>query len=128
MLLVKLNTMAEHIRRMLLMKTYGIGIGVLPGLSVKGFHTGDLSNEFPTEGNPYIGNMAKPITGSCSGNIHFSEFMTNLAKFLHKYDKYNWWSSNDIIDKTEKLITKYGYGADDCREIWTKILGQQRCP
>ena len=92
-------------------------IGVLPGLSVKGFDAGDLSKEFPTEGNPYLGNMAKPITGSCSGNIHFSEFMTNLAKFLHKYDKYNIWSSTDIIDKTEKLITKYGYGTDECRNL-----------
>ena len=54
--------------------------------------------------------------------------MTNLAKFLHKYDKYGLrWSSNDIIDKTEKLITKYGYGADDCRNL-DEILGQQRCP
>ena len=58
--------------------------------------------------------------------IHFSEFMTNLAKFLHKYYKYGRWSSNDIIDKTEKLITKYGYGADDCRNLdentWSAAL------
>ena len=36
------------------------------------------------------------------------------------------WSSNDIIDKTEKLITKYGYGADDCRNLdentWSAAL------
>lgn len=92
-------------------------IGVLPGLSVKGFDTSDLSNEFPTEGKPYLGNMAKPITGSCSGNIHFTEFMTNLAKFLHKYDKSNTINSSDIINRTEEVIKKYGYGTDDCRNL-----------
>lgn len=90
-------------------------IGVLPGLSVKGFDTSDLSNEFPTEGNPYLGNMAKPITGSCSGNNHYANYLRKQAKVLHKY--YKGKLPSDIIDKTENLINKFGYGTDVCRSL-----------
>ena len=58
--------------------------GVLPGLSVKGFHTGDLSNEFPTRNILAIWqNLLREVVMEI---YIFDEFMTNLAKFLHKYD------------------------------------------